>query len=138
MTDEIPDWDLVWNRACGEFDIRPGMPPGDAALAALLLCEGMAMNGGLVHAVEGLEADELFRTVAGYRFFGLDEVADLAEHVARQLAAMDPTDHEAAERLELETNERFHALIGDEEPLVEAFRAHFRAHPEAYAPVGGS
>jgi hypothetical protein len=138
MTDEIPSWVPVWNRACDTFDIRPGMPPGDAALAALLLCEGMAMNGGLVHAVEGLEADQFSRAVAGYRFFGLHEVADLAEDVARQLAAMDPDDREAAERLELETNDRFYELMGSEEPLVGAFRAHLRAHPEAYAPVVGN
>ncbi|MFP5370384.1 MAG: hypothetical protein ACLGI3_06510 [Actinomycetes bacterium] len=45
-----PESDLVWNRACDTFDIDPGMPPGDAALAAVLLCHGMAMNGGLLHA----------------------------------------------------------------------------------------
>jgi hypothetical protein len=98
----------------------------------------MAMNGGVVHAVEGLTADELARAIEGYRFFGLDEVADLVAHVARQASDVDPDDVDAAERLELESNERFYALVRDDEAVAEAFRAHFHEHPEAYAPVAGN
>jgi hypothetical protein len=134
MTDEIPASDLVWNRACEEFDITPGMPRGDAALAALLLCHGMAMNGGLPHAVEGLEAEELARAIAGYRFFGLDEVADLVADVARQAADLDPSDLDAADQLEVRSNERFYALVPDDDSVAGAFQAHFREHPEDYAP----
>ena len=138
MSDPIPTADQVWNRACGEFDIRPGMPPGDAALADLLLCHGMVMNGGVLHAWEGLEADEFSRAADGYRFFGLDEVADLVVDVARQAAALDPTDPEAGSLLEEESNQRFNLLVPDDEPVVLAFEAHYREHPEAYAPVGAS
>ena len=135
MSEAVPPSDLIWNRACEEFDIRPGMPPGDAALAALLLRHGMAMNGGLVHACEGLEADELARAVAGYRFFGLEEVADLVEDVARRAKDLDPDDTEAAEQLEEEANQRFFALVPDDETVARAFEAHLRDHPEAYAPI---
>ena len=135
MSDAIPASDVIWNRACQEFDIRPGMPPGDAALAAVLLCHGMAMNGGLVHACEGLEADELSRAVAGYRFFGLDEVADLVSAVAQRVADLDPADADAAERLEIDSDQRFYELVPDDESVARAFEAHVREHPDAYAPA---
>ena len=138
MSDGMRASDLVWNRAAEEFDIGPGMPPGDAALAALLLCHGMAMNGGFLHACQGLEPDELARAVAGYRFFGLDEVADLAVEVARRAAELDPADHDAAERLEIESNQRFYELVPGDEAVARAFEAHFDRHPEDYAPVGRS
>ena len=135
MSEAAPESDLVWNRACETFDIGPGMPPGDAALAAVLLCHGMAMNGGLLHACEGLGADELSRAVAGYRLFGLDEVADLAVDMARRVADLDRSDPDAGGLLEEEANQRFFALVPDDDTVVRAFEAHLRAHPEAYAPA---
>ena len=102
----------MWNRACDPF--APFTHPGDAALAALLLCHGMAMNGGLLHAVEGLEPDQRERAVAGYRLLGLDAAADAVEDVARQAPALDEGD----------------------ETIDRAFREHLRRHPEQYAPLG--
>jgi hypothetical protein len=132
---DISASDLVWNRATELVDPRPGTAPGDAALAAVLLCHGMAMNGGLLHACDGLAADQLARAVSGYRFFGLDDVADLVSDVARQATALDPDDLDTGERLEVESNQRFHELVPDDDTVVRAFEAHHRDHPEAYAPV---
>jgi hypothetical protein len=128
--------DVVWNRATRLIERGPGTPPGDAALAALLLFHSLAMNGGVLHAHEGLSADQLARAVAGYRFFGLTETADLVEQVARRAADLDPDDFDAAEALELEGDERYNALVPRDETVVAAFEAHFRDHPEDYAPVG--
>ena len=133
----VRDADAIWNRACGTFDIGPATPPGDAALAALLLCHGMAMNGGLVHACEGLEADQLSRAVAGYRFFGLDAAADSLAEIARRAAELE-ADDPAADDLEDEANRRYDEALPEwDETIDRAFRSHLRDHAEAYAPVGG-
>ncbi|WP_104525192.1 DMP19 family protein [Blastococcus atacamensis] len=133
----MSDADEVWNRACDPF--APFSHPGDAALAAVLLCHGMAMNGGLLHAVEGLEPDQLARAVDGYRALGLGEAADAVEEVARQADALDDADADAdaGERLEVEADRRYGvALPGADAEIDAAFRDHLAAHPEAYAPVG--
>src|ERR1700686_4025963 len=67
--------DMIWNRACGEDPLRAF--PGDRALADLLRAHGLAMNGGVLHAVECLTASELSNAEAGYRFYGLDPAAAL-------------------------------------------------------------
>ena len=128
------DPDEIWNRACDPF--ADFTHPGDAALAALLLCHGMAMNGGLLHACQGLEPDQLGRAVAGYRFFGLDAAADAVEDIAGRTAVADPDDLATAELLEDEGNRRYAAALPeDDETIADAFRDHLQRHPEAYAPL---
>ena len=108
--------------------------PGDAALAAVLLCHGMAVNGGLLHACEGMEPDQRAGAVAGYRLLGPDAAADAVEDVARQAAALDPDELAAAEELEAEADRRYRAALPeDDETIAQAFRDHLRRHPEAYA-----
>ena len=99
------DADEVWNRACDPD--APFTHPGDAALAAVLLCHGTAMNGGLLHAAEGLERDQLERAVAGHRSLALDAAAAAVDEVAGQAAALDEDDPGAGERLEDEANRRY-------------------------------
>ncbi|MGY1830534.1 hypothetical protein ACI8AA_08920 [Geodermatophilus sp. SYSU D01180] len=131
MTDPA---DAVWNRACDPDG--PFTHPGDAALAAVLLCHGMAVNGGLLHAVQGLEAEQLERAVAGFRLFGLEEAADAVEDVARQAAALREDDLDAAERLEVEADHRYAAALpGWDDTVERAFREHLRRFPGAYAPL---
>ena len=67
--------DRIWNRACGPDPLRT--LPGDRALADLLFAHGLAMNGGVLHAVECLTASELSDAQAGFSYFGLDAVASL-------------------------------------------------------------
>lgn len=127
--------DEVWNRACDPF--APFTHPGDAGLAAVLLCHGMAMNGGLLHAVQGLDQDQRERAVAGFRLLGLDDAAAAVEVVARQAAALPEDDGAAGERLEVEADRRYgEALPEWDETIDRAFRAHLERHPEAYAPLG--
>ena len=130
------DADEVWNRACDPD--APFTHPGDAALAAVLLCHGTAMNGGLLHACETLDPEQRERAVAGYRLLGLDAAADAVEDVTRQAAALDGDDPAAVERLEEQANRRYDAALPEwEETVDRAFRDHLRRAPEAYAPLGG-
>ena len=129
-----PDADEIWNRACDPF--LPFTHPGDAALAAVLLCHGMAMNGGLLHAVQGLEPDQRERAAAGFRLLGLDAAAAAVEAVARQADRLPADDLAAEERLEVEAGRRYEEALPDwDETIDRAFRAHLREHPEAYAPL---
>ena len=127
--------DEIWNRAC-DPDLA-STHPGDAALAAVLLCHGMAMNGGLLHAVQGLEPDQRERAVDGFRLLGLDAAAAAVQAVARQAAQLREDDLARQERLEVEAGRRYdEALPAWDETIDRAFRAHLQEHPEAYAPLG--
>ena len=46
--------DIIWNRAWK--GVGPNACSGDRALAALLKAHGLAMNGGVLHAVECLKS----------------------------------------------------------------------------------
>ena len=137
MSGALPeDADEVRDRACDPF--APISRPGDDALAAVLLCHGMAMNGGLLHAVEGLEPDQLERAVAGHRFLGPAAAPAAVEEVARQAAALDRDHAEAGERLEAEALRRCDEALPEwDETIEQAFRAHLAVHPDAYAPLDG-
>jgi hypothetical protein len=60
--------DRIWNRACGQDPLRT--LPGDRALADLLFAHGLAMNGGVLHAVECLTESELSDAQAGFSYSG--------------------------------------------------------------------
>lgn len=68
----------VWNRACSTGD-DSSLHAGDRALRNLLLVHGYVMNGGVFHALDCLSREELAAGVAGYRFFGFDELAALIQ-----------------------------------------------------------
>lgn len=129
------DADQVWNRAAWEHGgPRPG--EGDLALAALLLVHNLAINGGLLHSVDVHSADETGQAVAGFRYFGLEDAAEVVDWVAHQsvridrMAALD-----AAERLEREADQRYAAAVPDDSTLAARFEQVFRERPEAFAPI---
>ena len=99
----------------------------------------MAMNGGLLHAVEGLEADQRARAIAGYRLLGLDAAAAAVEDTARSVAARAADAPDAADDLEEEADRRYDEALSewDETTIERASRGHLDSHPEAYAPLGG-
>ncbi len=121
MTNEAT---IVWNRAATKHG---GELPraGDAALSALLLAHGLVMNGGVLHAIEGLEASELAAAREGFCFFGFDEVARLFEHAEKG------GDDEAA------FGKAYSDALPDDGAIMERFFQHFAEHPDLYAPIKG-
>jgi hypothetical protein len=116
--------DQIWNRACLESG---GASPaaGDQALAALLLAHNLAMNGGVVHALECLSAPEVSAAIAGFNYFGL-----LGASQVFQLA---PDDSEETEE---RFNQMYWAAVPGDETINTAFRIKFLSSPEAFAPIG--
>lgn len=123
-TKTMNDADWVWNRAAMD---KGGEHPreGDRALADLLLVHGLSMNGGVLHAVESLKSAEFARGVAGYRYFGLDQVADLLAD-----AAANP--HVPREE---ELDRAYGRFIPSDQTLAAAFKERFRDRPQAFAPL---
>lgn len=115
--------DQIWNRACLESG---GQSPaaGDQALASLLLAHNLAMNGGVVHALECLTQPEVAAAVSGFNYFGLAEVARIFQELP------DDTE-ETEERL----NQLYWATVPSDETLVHAFRIKLLASPEVFAPT---
>jgi len=96
-------------------------------LAALLLCHGYAMNGGVFHAIEGLDEKALTRAAEGYRFLGLEAVVSLLDR-ARGIPADARGPSEAAMNTE-------YGRLANDAALDNCFRRQFEAHPEWFAPL---
>ncbi|MFH5821119.1 hypothetical protein [Georgenia sp. AZ-5] len=121
----------IWNRAAG-FEDMDGFRDGDRALHDALLLHGTAMNGGLLHALESLEADELTAAVAGFRWLGLAGTAEQIEAFAADAVDADAAETEA---LEERGNELYYGAVPDDDVLEAAFRARHAELPEAFAPL---
>ena len=115
--------DEIWNRAC--LDAGGSSPAvGDQALASLLVAHGLAMNGGVVHAMECLSQSELAAAIAGFNYFGITGASLVFEQ--------QPDDSEATEE---RLDQMYWAAVPDEEALVHAFRVRLMSTPEAFAPT---
>ncbi len=126
--------DEVWNRAAGNRG-GPDAREGDRALASLLRLHNEAMSGGLLHAVtDGLTRGQFDRALDGYRYFGLGEVAVVAESVLND--AFHAADDELDE-LEAEADRRYSTVVPDDSTLVQAFEVRLAAAPESFAPNSG-
>jgi hypothetical protein len=122
----ITQADMIWNRACGENPIRS--LPGDRALTDLLRAHGLAMNGGVLHAVELLSASELCNAESGYRLYGLDSAASL---LSRARAILDANDN--LDLHERELDHQYLDMIPDDSMLVARFQKHLELFPSDYA-----
>ena len=122
------DLDLIWNRAAMDNGgLTPG--PGDFALSALLYAHGLAMNGGVLHAVELLSPTELAKAQSGYRFFGLVAISDLLRDA--WLLVRDGADlgsHE--QRLDAE-----YMMHANDSALTVRFEQYYLLHPSDFAPT---
>jgi hypothetical protein len=125
---ELTQADMIWNRACGEDPLRD--LPGDRTLADMLRAHGLAMNGGVLHAVECLTASELSNAQAGFRFYGLDCVASL---LSRARTIFKTVDDLGAQEQQLDG--QYADLIPSDSSLVERFEKHLKSNPSQYAPL---
>lgn len=130
----MDDADAIWNRATEGGGKRPR--EGDTALAAALSFHGLAMNGGVLHAFEGLSGAELGAAHDGYAWLGLGEVAAFIEQTAAAIEATDWDDESAVVALDAGTDAEYERLLpGDDDDVEAAFRARLAAEPEAFAPL---
>lgn len=121
--------DRIWNRAAGEAGGEsPG--PGDRALASLLLVHGLVMNGGVHHALEIVDADELAAAADGFAYFGLFELASFFRGAPNDPILSSWTDHS-----ELAANRRYEEWVPDDAHLVARFRDILRDRIEDFAPL---
>ena len=125
---ELTEADKIWNRACGEDPLR--VLPGDRALADLLYAHGLAMNGGVLHAVECMTAEELSDAEAGYRFFGLDGVASLLSRARRIFEAGDELGSH-----EQKLDGKYVHMIPSDSSLANRFEQQLKCNPLDFAPL---
>ena len=118
--------DLIWNRACEGGGPNPCN--GDRALAAILKAHGLAMNGGVLHAVQCLSASELAEAESGYCFFGFSAVADLLSR-ARKIWEADRD----LESYEVQLDHDYAALIPADSSLCERFEYIHKTRPSEFA-----
>lgn len=119
--------ETIWNRACGNGPAAPGA--GDTALMAVLTFHGLAMNGGVLYALQCLTAGELDAARAGYRYFGFANAAGVIG--AGQAALTQGMDADSLE----ETLADAYAAILDDGVLMQAFEARLDTQPAAFAPI---
>lgn len=122
--------DDIWNRATRGGGSNPG--PGDAALSAALAFHGLAMNGGVLHAFEVLDADELGRARDGFTWLALTEVAQFLEATAQSIANTDWDDEEAVDALEASSDDAYEAVFPNDQVLEDAFRQRLAQQPDAF------
>ena len=125
---KLSDADRVWNRAAsqggGEF-----ARAGDEALTALLRFHGLAMNGGVHHALEVLDDADLEAAIRGYEYFGMAKVAAF-------LSLTDtPPLAEWTDESEVLANRYYMQMVPDDECLARRFEVSFDRCPKEYSPL---
>jgi hypothetical protein len=125
---ELTEADLVWNRAC--LANRAAVLPGDRALEAMVTFHSVAMNGGVLHALEHFKSNELKDAESGYRFFGLERIAALLNEAKSVLKNGDDLSF-----WEAELDRRYYAIVPDDSALFARFEPIFRRGPSEFAPI---
>ncbi|MDR6938694.1 hypothetical protein [Arcanobacterium hippocoleae] len=118
--------DDIWNRAVdGEGD---GV--GDKMLGAVLLLDGMIQNGGMANALDDLlEEGEILAGVAGFRYFGLNVVADLVLEIYQAIS-----DGANVEELEATRDGEYYEIC-DADAITAVFRKKLAEDPTAFSPL---
>jgi hypothetical protein len=113
----------IWNRAALDHG-GPSPAIGDAALASMLRVHGLAMNGGITHAVEVLGSEQSLAGARGYAYFGLSEAAALLQHAVG-----------AAESESEELDERYGVLIPNDGAIAAVFARRLLSEPACFSPL---
>lgn len=121
----------IWNRATD----NGGDGDGDLALAAVLNLHGIVMNGGLLNALETIDPEELSEAKDGYRWLGLDSVADLIVQVEAEASQIAAGDAEAIDDLEVQADDDYYRLVPDDSALQDALEARYDEDPDAFDAV---
>jgi site-specific recombinase XerC len=132
--DRADDSESIWSRAVDD-DYEGPRAAGDRALHDLLLLDNLAWSNGLIHAVRTLKPRELAAAVAGYRWFGLNRLANGIESVAGEVSAIDfytPESHHAQTLLEERAQVIFFGIEGSD-LLQEAVQDRIARRPAAFA-----
>lgn len=113
--------DEIWNRAAMKAG---GQNPaeGDVHLASALRLHSLAMNGGVLHALQVLTDQQRRAAIDGYRYFGFHKVADL---LSEPFADTDEDDTRLENAYSIE--------IPLDETLFNAFCAKYAVEPAAFA-----
>ena len=100
---------------------------GDSALAALITFHSLAMNGGVLHALETCSEMQITAAADGYRFFRLAEVASVVEAALAGLRGIQSRGNVLAELEHLEgaLDDRHAMQVPDDQALVGAFERVF-------------
>ena len=122
--------DQIWNRACGFGVTTSVLGAGDLALEAMLSFHGVAMNGGVLHATACLDIAKLECASSGYRYFGLNEVADLLRGTSDRVS-----NSQDLNSLEVQLNEEYGRFIPDDSFLFKCFENFLIDKPAAFAPI---
>ena len=133
---QVTEADKVWNRACGQGECN--IPrPGDSALAALITFHSLAMNGGVLHALETCSEAQINAAAGGYRFFGLDGAASMVEAALVELRGIQSVGDglRELERLEVDLDERYATHVPDDRALTVAFERIFELQRTDFQPV---
>ncbi len=133
---QFTEADKVWNRACGQGECLSPRP-GDSALAALIKVHSLAMNGGVLHALETCSEEQLVTAAGGYRYFGLDGAASMVEAALAELRGIQSQgdDLRELERLEIALDERYATHVPDDRTLTIAFERIFELRRTDFQPV---
>jgi hypothetical protein len=81
--------DIIWNRACQGNAGSAHL--GDNRLAVMLRFHGRAMNGGVLHAIEGRSRATLHEVKQAFEYFNLPAVSAFiskAERIIRDTAEL--------------------------------------------------
>jgi hypothetical protein len=128
--------DKVWNRACGQGECNSPRP-GDSALAALITFHSLAMNGGVLHALETSSEEQITAAARGYRFFGLAELANMVEAALAELRGIQArgNDLPELELLAIALDDRYAMHVPDDQTLAGAFERVFEVRRTDFQPV---
>ena len=108
----------IWNRACAHVGNDGAQSlEGDVALTRMLLGHGYIMNGGLQH-FEDLSEQEKQESIAGFRFFSFDQIADVILGVPK----LSDNELDAAQNAYLEFDSA----------MVDKVRSYVEANPQQF------